>query len=72
MAVRFGVIFIIDDDDKTKELLRSILERKKKCNFIGFVEIVIRPIESLFCWQNIFIVKRFVIAKISKTKTRTI
>ncbi len=38
MAVRFGVIFIIDDDDKTKELLRSILERKKKCNFIWFIE----------------------------------
>ncbi len=44
MAVRFGVIFIIDDDDfiiddddKTKELLRSILERKK-CNFIWFIE----------------------------------
>ncbi|GHP91712.1 hypothetical protein [Helicobacter pylori] len=48
MAVRFGVIFIIDDDDKTKELLRSILERKKKCNFIWFIEIVIGPIESLF------------------------
>ncbi|UOS26413.1 hypothetical protein [Helicobacter pylori] len=48
MAVRFGVIFIIDDDDKTKELLRSILECKKKCNFIWFIEIVIGPIESLF------------------------
>ncbi len=41
MAVRFGVIFIItDDDDKTEELLRSILEHKKKCNFnfIWFIE----------------------------------
>ncbi len=35
MAVRFGVIFIIDD--KTEEL-RSILERKKECNFIWFIE----------------------------------
>ncbi|GAA7719103.1 hypothetical protein JP0160_11140 [Helicobacter pylori] len=35
MAVRFGVIFITDD--KTKEL-RSILECKKECNFIWFIE----------------------------------
>ncbi len=40
MAVRFGIIFITDGfitDDKTKEL-RSILERKKECNFIWFNE----------------------------------
>ncbi|WP_237003895.1 hypothetical protein [Helicobacter pylori] len=40
MVVRFGVIFITDGfitDDKTKEL-RSILERKKECNFIWFNE----------------------------------
>ncbi len=35
MAVRFGVIFITDD--KTKEL-RSILECKKECNFMWFIE----------------------------------
>ncbi len=35
MAVRFGVIFITDD--KTEEL-RSILECKKECNFIWFIE----------------------------------
>ncbi len=35
MAVRFGIIFITDD--KTEEL-RSILERKKECNFIWFIE----------------------------------
>ncbi|WRA31174.1 hypothetical protein KVK98_03275 [Helicobacter pylori] len=35
MAARFGVIFITDDE--TKEL-RSILERKKECGFIWFVE----------------------------------
>ncbi|GAA8707970.1 hypothetical protein oki352_09850 [Helicobacter pylori] len=35
MAVRFGVIFITDD--KTEEL-RSILERKKECNFIWLIE----------------------------------
>ncbi len=39
MAVRFGIIFISDsiDDYKAKQL-RSILERKKECNFIWFNE----------------------------------
>ncbi len=35
MVVRFGIIFIIDD--KT-EKLRSILECKKECNFVWFIE----------------------------------
>ncbi|WRG57563.1 hypothetical protein E5E17_03170 [Helicobacter pylori] len=44
MAIRFGVIFIVDFlraisvDDKNKQL-RSILERKKKCNSIKFYEL---------------------------------
>ncbi|MGL2580930.1 hypothetical protein ACQJ5D_02785 [Helicobacter pylori] len=35
MAVRFGIIFI---DDYEAKQLRSILERKKECNFIWFNE----------------------------------
>ncbi|WP_187905846.1 hypothetical protein [Helicobacter pylori] len=44
MAIRFGVIFIVDFlraisvDDKNKQL-RSILEHKKKCNSIKFYEL---------------------------------
>lgn len=44
MTIRFGVIFIVDFlraisvDDKNKQL-RSILERKKKCNSIKFYEL---------------------------------
>ncbi len=42
MAIRFGVIFIVDFlraiNDKNKQL-RSILERKKKCNSINFYEL---------------------------------
>ncbi|GAA7110520.1 hypothetical protein ID0214_10760 [Helicobacter pylori] len=37
MAVRLGIIFIIDD--KT-EKLRSILERKKECNYIKYMDIL--------------------------------
>ncbi len=34
MAVRFGVIFISDSTiDRKAKQLRSILERKKECNF---------------------------------------
>ncbi|EJB68283.1 hypothetical protein HPHPH45_0727 [Helicobacter pylori Hp H-45] len=46
MAVRFGVIFIsdstIDDrkaNDRKAKQLRSILERKKECNFIRIAKI---------------------------------
>lgn len=42
MAIRFGVIFIVDFlraiNDKNKQL-RSILECKKKCNSINFYEL---------------------------------
>ncbi|WQV70905.1 hypothetical protein KVK71_03290 [Helicobacter pylori] len=42
MAIRFGVIFIVDFlraiNDKNKQL-RSILEHKKKCNSINFYEL---------------------------------
>ncbi len=42
MAIKFGVIFISDStidstiDRRKAKQLRSILERKKECNFIEF------------------------------------
>nr|WP_236637735.1 hypothetical protein [Helicobacter pylori] len=40
MAVRFGVIFISDSTiDRKAKQLRSILERKKECNFIRIAKI---------------------------------
>ncbi len=58
MVVRFGVIFISDytiDDHKAKQL-RSILERKKECNFIWFIEsrAVIYNIPKVFEGESFF------------------
>ncbi|WP_101019917.1 hypothetical protein [Helicobacter pylori] len=58
MAIRFGVIFISDStidstiDRRKAKQLRSILERKKECNFIEFDMDLVKLLPGIFYCEN--------------------